>query len=190
MTILERLKDGTREVHRAIEAEVPILKPGAGEAEYRGYLARLLGFHRPLEGALRQVDGIEPLALALNLHWKTPLLERDLEALGGATAVPECPELPALPSKAAALGSLYVLEGATLGGQVIQRELAQRIPSTMETGAHYLRCYGTETGARWKAFTSMLLAHGDGAHDEVEMIAAAKETFSRLHEWLKGGQLQ
>lgn len=189
-TLLERLKAGTREAHRAIEAAVPILQPGAGEAEYRRYLEALLGFHRPLERALHGVEGIEPIALTLGLRWKTPLLERDLAALGGSVSVPDCQRLPALPSRAAALGCLYVLEGATLGGQVIQRELSERLPLTMASSAHYLRCYGPETAARWKAFTSMLLAHGDDAEAEAEMISAATATFVSLHAWLKNGRLQ
>ena len=77
-----------------------------------------------------------------------------------------------------------MLEGATLGGQVILRELSSRMPAVLDRGSSYLRCYADQTGAQWRAFTSVLLAHGQHEAARAEIVAAAQETFTTLHEWL------
>jgi heme oxygenase len=49
----------------------------------------------------------------------------DLQALGCTPSLerlPMCAQLPVIDSSAACLGVLYVLEGATLGGQILRRK--------------------------------------------------------------------
>jgi heme oxygenase len=67
------------------------------------------------------------------------------------------PPLPAFPSPASpseALGLFYVLEGSTLGGRLILRELARRGVDLADLT--FLDPYGTETGARWRSFLAVL----------------------------------
>jgi len=56
---------------------------------------------------------------------KLPLLSQDLVALGASAEeldrLPRCQGLPACDEPAAAMGYLYVMEGATLGGQMLLR---------------------------------------------------------------------
>jgi len=58
---------------------------------------------------------------------KTPRLEQDLIALDATVDElaknPRCGELPELAAISQALGCLYVIEGATLGGRTITRHL-------------------------------------------------------------------
>lgn len=187
-SILERLKHETRALHEQIEAVVPILRPGADAAVYRRYLEKLLGFHRPVERDLAAVKGIETLGLSLDRRWKSPRLAADLLACGlepdAVASLATCARTPRIHSLGSALGCLYVLEGATLGGQVIVRALSSRLPAVLERSASYLRCYGDQTGAQWRSFTSVLLAHGQHEQAQAEMVAAARETFATLHAWL------
>lgn len=187
-SILERLKQETRTLHEQIESVVPILEPTADAAVYRGYLEKLLGFHRPVERDLAAVPGIDTLGLMLERRWKSPRLERDLLGLGlapGAVArLACCWNTPRIHNLHRALGCLYVLEGATLGGQVIVRTLSARLPAVLDRGSSYLRCYADQTGAQWRSFTSVLLAQGQHEAAQAEMIAAARETFATLHRWL------
>jgi heme oxygenase len=188
ISILERLKQETRALHEQIEAVVPILHPAADAAVYRRYLEKLLGFHRPVERDLAAVPGLEQLGLTLDRRWKSPRLERDLLGLGlapGAVAsLATCALTPRIHGLDSALGCMYVLEGATLGGQVVVRALSARLPAVLDRGSSYLRCYADETGAQWRAFTSVLLAHGRHEAAQAEMVAAARETFTTLHAWL------
>ena len=93
-----------------------------------------------------------------------------------------------IPSQTFAMGALYVLEGATLGGSVIQKQLAQNINFPIETSLHYYRCYGAQLMANWKQFLEVLNGITEVKHQEVlngalwmfgEIIATA-ETVNRL----------
>lgn len=185
--LLERLRVETRALHDQVEAVVPILRPDADEATYRGFLEKLLGFHRPVERDLLAVPGVEPLDLRARL--RAPLLARDLVALGRSPAdvagLPDCPRTPALDGLGAALGVAYVLEGSALGGQVVLQLARRRWPRVADGAAAYLRGSGRETRARWVAFGARLLAlAGDDAARGDEALGAARETFSTLRDWL------
>jgi heme oxygenase len=62
--------------------------------------------------------------------------------------------LPAIATKAEALGVLYVLEGSTLGGRMILKTLRNQGLSTDDL--HFLDPYGTATGAQWRTFLAVL----------------------------------
>ena len=188
---LERIRYETRALHQQIEGIVPLLQPEADERVYRSYLEKLLGFHRPLEPVLFARAGLRELGMRRSEREKAPWLARDLLALGlsaeEVVALPRCRALPHVPSLSAALGCCYVLEGATLGAQLIYRELSQRLPDTMSRASQYLRCYGSETGRMWRTFCAALEHHGQLAEEQAEMVGAARETFTTLRAWLLGG---
>jgi heme oxygenase len=49
-------------------------------------------------------------------------------------------------------GTLYAIEGATLGGQVIARHVEINRGFTSLTGARFFIGYGAETAQRWNDF--------------------------------------
>jgi heme oxygenase len=189
-TALDRIRHETRALHEQIEGIVPLLQPDADEQTYRRYLEKLLGFHRPLEPVLFARAGLRELGIRRAEREKAPWLARDLLALGLSaeqlSTLPRCRALPCVRSLSAALGCCYVLEGATLGAQLIYRELATRLPDTMSRASSYLRCYGSETGPMWKGFCAALEHHGQHAEEQAEMADAARETFTTLRAWLLG----
>jgi heme oxygenase len=58
-------------------------------------------------------------------------------------------------SEAEALGIMYVMEGSTLGGNMIAKKL-EASDSFMGSKFPYFRCYGDRTGSMWKNFKSVL----------------------------------
>jgi heme oxygenase (biliverdin-IX-beta and delta-forming) len=72
------------------------------------------------------------------------------------------PVFPAIGTKAEALGVLYVLDGATLGGKTILKSLRSQGVSTDDL--HFLDPYGPQAGAYWRAFLSVL--ERETAHDQ------------------------
>lgn len=155
--------------------------------EYRRLLARLYGYYEPLEARLAGHEAALPLPLAPRR--KTPLLRTDLRALGLPEAkleqVPRCTALPALPSAEAAMGCLYVIEGATLGGAIIRRHLARSLRVTPGAGGTFYASYEDATGPMWKAFCHTLNAHVPASgrrHDAV--VEAACETFNTFYQWI------
>ena len=90
---------------------------------YRDVLCRLYGFWRGWEP---QVSALMRDEAFLEPRRRLHLLTADLAALGlsadARDALPLCPLTP-LADDMEALGSMYVLEGSTLGGRVIQRNI-------------------------------------------------------------------
>lgn len=191
-SVLQRLRNETRELHERIEAAVPVLDPGAGIPAYSWYLEKLLGFHRPLERAIFATPGIEELGLSRAAREKSPRLIQDLLALGTATSVllrlDECRVIPMIHDVPTALGASYVLEGATLGGQVVYRQLRGRMPEVMARASAYLRCYGAGTGAQWQAFTAVLERFAGDAAACSAMVSSARDTFETFEAWLGDDQ--
>ena len=56
-------------------------------------------------------------------RYRAPLILEDLARLGFPAQPPLCLAMPSLRTHAQLLGALYVMEGSTLGGQVIARQL-------------------------------------------------------------------
>ncbi|HEX8360290.1 MAG TPA: biliverdin-producing heme oxygenase [Longimicrobium sp.] len=183
--ILDLLRDRTRAAHERAEEALPLLDPALDRTRYRAILAAFWGFHAALEPRLRAVQGLGALELDAGRRRKLPLLEADLRVLGEDPArLPVAGEVPRVDGVAAALGVMYVLEGATLGGRVISRHLAS-LGIGPETGGAFFGGYGDATGEMWKAFAAAIGAYAE-AHPEStdEMVKAADETFTLLERWL------
>lgn len=172
--------------HLAIEGSVRFLDDDACEADFDAYLARQLGFYEPVEQRLCALCAAAA-KLDIEQRIKSPLIARDLLALGHTprelATLSRCAEadLPALTNLQQALGCLYVLEGATLGGRYVHHRLALRHPELVARAGSFLRCYGSETRARWLEFAQALAAY---AEDAETILGAAQQTFSALHKWL------
>jgi heme oxygenase len=177
--ILAELRSSTAERHAAIESVVPLMGDDVAWVDYESYLRSFLGFLEPLEQRLQQVPGLKAALPDLEQRFKTPLLQADLEGI----PVTRCARLPKLDSLASAMGVLYVLEGSTLGGQVLLRHLTEQFGAGFPHA--FLASYGSNTGAMWKAFGGYVRAAVVTPHDRALAIAAANETFALLHQWLE-----
>ena len=96
--------------------------------------------------------------------------------------LPVCGDLPDCNSIAQAFGCLYVLEGATLGGQVLCRHFNQTLGLDARNGSAFFSGYGEATGAMWALFGERLTAANV---DETAAISAACQTFQTLEQWLR-----
>ena len=182
-----RLKAETRDLHEAVEREVDVMREDLSDQHYLRLVCRFYGFYKPLESRLEGVAGLEEACPDLARRRKAPLLERDLATLslssGEIRDIPRCAILPEVLSPYDGLGCLYVMEGATLGGAIISRHVTARLGVTAEAGAAFFSSYGDGRGAMWKAFIACLDAVPADRHEDV--VAAARQTFSRFTNWLK-----
>ena len=78
---------------------------------------------------------------------------------------------------------LYVFEGATLGGRVIERHLPLSDDGHAAPSA-YFAGRGRQTGPMWRE-TCALLQREAGADGGVAAADAARAAFASLHDWLK-----
>lgn len=177
-----RLREETRAVHTRLELALPLLDGALTLAEYRAIVEGFYGFYAPIERALSHLND----ASALCLRPKLPSLRADLRSLGSSDAdvdaLPRCGRIPKIMNAADALGCLYVIEGATLGGQIILRSLAARFSIGAKNGAAFFAGYGEQTGPMWRAFVEELDA---SPYRHAETIVAAMDTFEMLEAWLR-----
>ena len=191
MSLLDRLRADTAERHRRIEHDLDLTRPTLTRAEWARVVARFYGFYAPWETAVaRSLAGHELAAMAAERR-KVRLLEADLADLQATpdppAALPICSRLPRLDSPARVLGSMYVLEGATLGGQVISRHVESTLGLLDGRGYSFFRAYGQSTGTMWQSFRQALAAHAP-KFEEGAIVESACETFDRLHNWLLDGR--
>jgi heme oxygenase len=170
---------------------VRLLEPGLTLEDYRRHLEALHGFFAPLEAELaRMLSGLPPELRAIE-RWKLPLLVKDLEALGHDAAslarLPRATWLPRLTGLPEALGCFYVLEGSTLGGQLILRHLQRHLAGAPAGAFSFFRAYGEEVGPMWRAFGEVVSRASATAASEdfdARVVQAAKDTFDALTAWL------
>lgn len=187
--ILADLKARTRALHVQTEAAVALPQRLATRDSYISLLVRMFGFYAPLEPRMPPIVGAQDLGLDLHGREKTSLLEADLTALGlnrdEVAAIPRCSRLPQIGVVADVFGCLYVLEGSTLGGQFIRREVQQRLGFTANDGCAFFAGYQDRTGEAWKQFGDALTRYSVQHPDEQEQIVStAAETFQRFEEWV------
>jgi len=184
--IMARLKRETAQLHALLDKMVePML---ADVARYRRLLAGLRDAYGLFERELRRhapllAEAGYDVARRSKLGW----LDDDLHFLDvrGPASIPVG---YLLPNATAAFGAIYVIEGATLGGQVIARQVIPALALSRERGCRFFTGYGVDTGDRWRETRESIAAHLaaiDASEAANAMIAAAKNTFSLIDAALR-----
>lgn len=191
-SILAALKTKTGILHEQLESHLDILNPAFELADYQSLLEKFYGFYRPVEKDLDSLKAYESLDLDPAARWKTPRLAADLTALGvDLEKLPDCADLPEISTPWQAYGCIYVLEGATLGGQIIRRHLSKRPDWPELAGLSFFDSYQNEVGPMWKSFCVRLdhtfkraLLTSPAAEVEAAIVDSANQTFLKLDAWL------
>jgi heme oxygenase len=183
--ILTELRERTRSEHAALEQALGLDDAALTAQLYTRVIVQLYGFWRPLEDRLRALGGLRDCGYDLGQRGKSELLGCDLRALGELDpfSLPLCRDLPDPTSVAAAFGCAYVMEGATLGGQIVSRSLKAHLGITPERGGRFFHGYGTETATMWRAFGVSLSTFEQTLADREPIVVAAIDTFRSLRLW-------
>jgi heme oxygenase (biliverdin-IX-beta and delta-forming) len=185
LDLMTTLRARTAEAHRRLEHDLDLLREPLDRDRFLELLKRFHGFHAVWEAKVGRMLGKDGAFLAP--RQRAHRLTQDLQALGLSDR--EIAELPLclaaarlVRTREAAIGSLYVLEGSTLGGQIISRHLASA-PWLPPEGIGYFDPYGPATGTMWRQFRGW--AEMAASNENVPVIvASAVATFDVLHEWL------
>ena len=183
--VLRRLRTATAAEHERVEATLDLMRPDLDRPALVHAMRSLHGFWRAAEDGLAGWADRCP-ADAAAVDWprrrRAHLYAGDLAALGGAPA-DGFPLLPPVRDTDDALGRMYVLEGATLGGTFIDRHLAT-LPALAGVELRAFSAYGERTGAMWHAFRRSTRAHVAGPGDADRVVVSACETFAALAGWV------
>jgi heme oxygenase len=178
--ILAKLKEATRTQHDNLENTVDVMNQMFSLEDYKILLTKFYRFYAAIEPKVAAND-LQSAGFDYGKRRKIPLLEKDLKSLGIFENVQKevalWTDLPALDSTEKAFGSLYVMEGATLGGQVIMRHLKQHLDITPENGGSFFNSYGAQVGPMWKEFCAITTEFAEKAQDDETIINSARETF-------------
>ena len=192
--ILQKLKQQTRSYHETIERDMDVVYRIHSVEEYRVLLQKFWGFYDPIETKLAAMNEWNDLNFDFEQRRKAPLLLDDLQVLGGfdrsSHQLPRCTDTPQVNTFLQALGCMYVLEGSTLGGQIIARQIHETLGFDEKHGCTFYNSYGHDVGPMWKAFGSFLDEYVTHVADDVEsvLIQSACETFLTLGRWILKGE--
>lgn len=191
-SILERLKNGTRENHHQIE-KIPVMKRMFADDysihEYTTFLKLIYGFYVGIEPVLFwQLS--QDLRTNFESRSKIAMLRMDLKTLGldeskiDTLPVWQCKNY--INNLSECLGAWYVLEGSTLGGQVIFQQLGRQFGCSAGEFTHFHQGYRSETRRYWQELCEVLNQNipVNDIQSTHQAVTAAKFTFNYLSDWL------
>lgn len=186
---LEKLRKATGPSHKALE-EIELSKNLVTNLltreAYILYLKRLYGVVAPCEQHVYPV--LKDIVSDIEERKKSALITLDLQKLG-ITNEPELLSKDDLLSLTqnidTAMGCLYVLEGSTLGGNIIFKNVQQTLHIDSDTGAAYFSVYGANVGKMWKSFLDMFTSYAVTTGNEEEIINGAVRTFGEIEKWMR-----
>ncbi|QDW24887.1 biliverdin-producing heme oxygenase [Pedobacter sp. KBS0701] len=181
------LRTETAQNHKTLESLMfvnEIMNNSLSTDQYKKLLTINYIIHQKLENTLaNSLDAAIAEQLGMKERLKLNALTQDLNywnisslTLPGLNFELFVPEI----NTAEVLGALYVLEGATLGGNVIKRHiLANPNFKNHEDGLNYYGVYGEELSTKWKIFVSVINQHISEA-DYERCVNSANLTFNNL----------
>ena len=184
MAILNTIKEETKTHHQQVEKVlVQELKNLKNKDDYARLLERLLLFYKPIEVDLHEVidDALIP-DISERKHTQRILTDLELLEHGLPMEFPKSQLKISSPSYA--LGVLYVIEGSTLGGQVISKMIHNNLYLEGVDATNYFGSYKELNGDMWKKFGNRI-SEIENSVEQKELFQGAKDTFDSLKYWLE-----
>jgi len=186
-TFLEQLRAKTSDSHTNLEklpVSMSITSPDITNASYAHYLDLMHDVIKQLEQEIYPV--ISSIVTDLDSRVKLDLIEKDLAVLDHVKTAFSNPfgDSRKLHSVPFAMGIMYVVEGSTLGGRYILKNIESALKLDDTNGALYFAGYGNKTGSTWKNFINVLTAYEQENHVGDEIIAGADFAFQAIHNHL------
>lgn len=186
INLLEQLKSETLSNHQQLEKNLILkLKEMASLQDYLHILQIFYAYFGALEDQIDKYIGADQLS-DYAARRKTLSIKEDILALNGI--VPEkamAADLPVIDDVLKAFGALYVIEGSTLGGQVISKMISKKLELATDEGLSFFRSYGEDTMAMWDSFKVVLESHANTQHEADVITRAANETFQKFKVWME-----
>ena len=188
-SIHQYLKDETAELHRYVEKQLSSVL-FTHHLDPKTYLAILLSMkcsYELMEKTLRHYSVTQQL---LTNRSKLLWLHNDIEYLKTkvqlSSSMIESTISPTIRNSAEAMGMLYVMEGATLGGSHIQRALKKYDWLSHCAGLEFFFSYGDKRQQKWQDFLIALNHFYDATpYSQDEILHGAKQAFEIMSDALE-----
>jgi heme oxygenase len=183
----DQLKISTNAPHQELERTL-IMRMRAMQTleDYITLLQVFYSFFGALEGRISSYIGGTELPDHLQRR-KSESLATDIRALGGV--LPEklaLSDIPVIDDHLQAFGALYVMEGSTLGGQIISRMIAEQL-GIGDKGLSFFQSYGEHRSTMWATFKLTLNRQAANEAERERIITAAGATFRKFKVLLDRG---
>lgn len=183
-TMLDKLKEETKSAHQNVEKVlIQELKALSSKQDYANLLNRLYHFYVSVEKQLHDIidtNTIPDIEKRKHVH----RIVQDIKSIDYSIQNQGNFQAPLnIPSLSHALGTLYVIEGSTLGGQIISKMLQKQLNLKDDSAISYFKSYGDKTALMWQDFKIYISALEEHINEN-DMIAGAKNTFKSLENWL------
>lgn len=195
LTLMEEIRATTFKVHAGMQG-APYFEALAAcrlpLESYVGQLRALAVIHGVLEETLASCADPRVASVWQDDMRKVPLLQQDLryfeprtvadlkEAVEAAIAVDTHVRLRSLEQPLSLLGYVYVLEGSTLGAEVVKPLVARAFLLSGDGGLSYLGSYGPAVRARWAQFQQRMNALELSPAERSQIAETASDLFKRL----------
>lgn len=179
---LENLKSQTAIAHKNLESlpvSASILSPNMKISDYCHYLSLMYDVHKSTQEMVFPL--LKNFISDLEDRAKTQLILDDLSFLNytkkESVSIFKNQDI----NVPFALGILYVIEGSTLGGRFILKNI-ETIPGLdQQNGVSYFTGYGNKTGSYWKTFLNELTAYENENQCADDIIKGAVYAFDCIY---------
>jgi heme oxygenase len=179
---LEKLKSQTATAHKNLESlpvSASILSPKMEINDYCHYLSLMHDVHSGIEKTIYPL--LENIISDLKEREKTHLIDTDLSFL----KYKKDKNVPVFKKEEInipfALGILYVVEGSTLGGRFILKNVETVPGLDQQKGVSYFTGYGNKTGSCWKNFLNEFTTYEEENNCGDEIIQGAVYAFDCIY---------
>ncbi|MBE8724356.1 biliverdin-producing heme oxygenase [Flavobacterium hungaricum] len=179
---LYELKKETADSHKKLESlpvSASILSPDMKIEDYCHYLGLMLDVHHQTETVVFPL--LTGIIEDLEKRKKKKLLENDLEFLNCKKETYKSVFENTAMSVPFAMGVFYVIEGSTLGGRFILKNVTANEQLFEGNGVSYFSGYGDKTGSYWKSFLNVLEEYEQRFNCGDEIIKGAVFAFESIY---------
>ena len=158
-SLRQRLKALTEPFHTELEKmsiAIALADGSITRENYAIYLTKLASIHQMVESRMVAMSDWSRHGIDPTIRLRLRLLQADLDALNHPYIIEEIPSNDIEWSFATAVGMMYVLEGSTMGGQILSRRLTHITDTKGVPCTRYFQAYGENTMRLWGEFCQFL----------------------------------
>lgn len=179
--ISEILKDKTRFEHTTLEEKMNSEGIISGNFSVEDYNRMLEMNYRFLLNFENEVFDLIPERVAekINLENRRKFPSIEIDILSSGVRISDEKAHEKIINYPQAMGVFYVMEGATLGGNMMVKNL-KKIPDFAEMTFNFFGIYGSQTGEMWQKFKTVLNEEIVSESDKEQCLIGAELAFSYL----------
>ena len=182
--VVRSLRQATQDLHARLEQSGVFSRLMQADVTVDDYVRALRALHRSYSTfEFQLIQGLQRIDKGYDYTARLPLLQRDLNRLGVEPAATEfAPALAPTSSTAPTLAMLYVVEGSSLGGQLVLRQLQARLGPAVSGALAFYALDGHLAKQPWRQTQVLLRSQLSNEEDSAQTLLEARKVFELFIE--------